>query len=128
MASKTQVDGNRVTIDDTVYVIKPAGAGKYTVFDDFGGKLGLFTVTGKKIDPEDYGVEGAHPVLQIGKLWGAANLKDDKGPELATKGICRIATHDKPSSGDLEKARAHRAWLKKQPGIKASYLVHDPAS
>lgn len=130
MATKTHVDGDRVTIDDSVYRVKPAGSGQYAVFDDFGGKLGYFTVNGKAIKPEDYGVADMHPVLQIAKLWAAHHLSknEEKGAELATKGLCRVVTHERPSAADLEKARAYRAWLKKQPGCKASYFVHDPAT
>ena len=129
MASKTSVTGNRVTIDDSAYDVKPAGAGKYTVFDEFGGRLGNFTVRGKAVDPEDYGVAGAHPVSQIAKLWAAASLSqpgEKSRPE--SKMVCRITTHDRPEAADLEKARAHLAWLKKQPGVKAAYLAHDPAT
>ena len=130
MAGKTSVDGNRVTIDDSVYVLQPAGTGKFAVHDDFGGKLGFLTVQGKAVQAEDYGVAGAHPLAQIGKLWAAANLSkaEEKSAGPATKGVCRIATHEQPGDADLEKARAHRAWLRKQPGCKASYLVRDPAT
>ena len=40
------------------------------------------------------------------------------------------STHlnERPAEADLEKARAYRAWMKKQPGCKASYFVHDPAT
>lgn len=128
MAAKTRVDGNRVTIDDLVYEVKPAG-GQYAVLDEFGGKLGYFTVRGKTILPEDYGVAGAHPVKEIARLWAGANLnKDEKPPPLVTKGVCQVSTHEAPSDADLEGARKHRAWLKKQPGCKASYLVRDPAT
>jgi hypothetical protein len=129
MASKTSVTGNRVTIDDSVYEVKPAGAGKYTVFDEFGGRLGNLTVKGKGVDPEDYGVSGAHPVAQIGKLWAAVNLSkpDEKGAQEG-KRVCRIATHEKPAAADLQKAKAHLAWLRKQPGVKAAYIAHDPAT
>jgi len=130
MASKTSVNGNRVTIDDSVYVVTPAGPGRHGVADDFGDKLGYFTVRGRAVEADDFGVAGAHPLLQIGKLWVAANLAKpedaSKGP--ATKGVCRVATHDHPTDADLEKARAYRAWMKKQPGCKASYLVLDPAT
>ncbi len=127
--AKTSVDGTRVTIDDSVYVLKPAGTGKFAVFDDFGGKLGFITVRGKAVEAEDYGVDGAHPLAQIGKLYAAANqpkAEEKGGPP--TKGFCRIATHEQPAEADLEKARAHRAWLRKLPGCKASYLVRDPAT
>src|SRR3954466_4718523 len=109
MASKTSVTGNRVTIDDSAYDVKPAGPNKYTVFDEFGGKLGNFTVRGKIVDAEDYGVAGAHPVAQLGKLWLAANTKGDEkaGPE--SKVVCRVATHERPAAEDLTKAKAYQA-------------------
>jgi hypothetical protein len=126
---KTAVDGNRVTIDDTVYLVTPAGTNQYAVADDFGAKLGYFTVRGKTVTPEDYGTPGAHPVAQIGRLWLAANsgAAEKVGPPV-TKGLCRIVTHDQPAEADAAKARAYRAWLRKQPGCKASYYVHDPAT
>ncbi len=128
MATKTHVDGERVTIDDSTYRVRSAGTGKYAVFDDFGGKLGTFTVTGKAITPEDYGVADMHPVLQIAKLWTAHHLSKSEGAAPATKGICRVVTHERPSAADMEQARAHRAWQKKQPGCKASYFAYDPAT
>jgi len=127
--AKTSVAGNRVTIDDGVYDVKLASTNKYAVFDEFGTKLGNFIVRGKQLDPEDYGVQGAHPIVQIAKLWAAVHLAkaDEKsGPE--SKMVCRIATHERPSAADLEKARDYQAWLKKQPGVKAAYLAHDPAT
>jgi hypothetical protein len=128
--AKTSVRGNQVTIDELVYKLTPAGAGQYAVDDEFGGRLGYITVRGRAVSAEDYGVAGAHPVLQIGKLWAAVNLAapEQKGAEIATRGLCRVATHEKPSDADAEKARAHRAWLKKLPGCKASYYVFDPTS
>jgi hypothetical protein len=128
MAPRTSVDGNKVRIDDSSYEVKPAGKDNYAVFDDFGGRLGYFTVRGKVITPEDYGVDGAHPVVQIGRLWAAANLfkEQDKEAGPRTVGVCRIAVHERPSPADMDKARAHRAWMKKQTGCKASYFVHDP--
>jgi hypothetical protein len=130
MAPVTRVDGKKVHIDDCTYVVSPAGKDHYGVADDFGGNLGYFTVRGKTISPDDFGVEGAHPILQIGKLWAAANLFHDavKSAAPTTRGVCRIAVHERPAEADLEKARAYRAWMKKQPGCKASYFVHDPAT
>jgi hypothetical protein len=130
MAQKTRVEGNRVTIDDSTYVVTKAGTDQYAVHDDFGSKLGYFRVHAKNITPEDYGVDGAHPILQIGKLWAAANVWKDgeKAAGPATKGVCRIAVHERPTEADLEKGRAYRAWMKKQTGCKASYFVHDPAT
>lgn len=135
MASQTNVDGNRVQIDECDYSVTPAGAGQYAVADAFGNKLGYFTVRGRAITPEDYHVEAAHPVVQIARLWAAANLfnKPEEKPEEknagpATRGVCRVATHEKPDAADLEKARTYRAWMKKQPGCKASYFVLDPAT
>jgi heme-degrading monooxygenase HmoA len=130
MPPKTSVDGNRVTIDGFRYDLSPAGKNRYALADEFGAKLGYFAVNGRVVTPEDFGVEGAHPVMQIGKVWlaaQAAKAPAATGP-VQTKGYCRVVTHEKPSDADVEKARAHRAWLKKQPGCKASYFVHDPAS
>ena len=130
MASKTHANGPRVTIDDSVYVIRPAGAARYTVFDDFGGTLGNFTVRGKTVVPDDYGVEGAHPIVQIARLWVNANLSgpEEKLPEPQGKMVCRVVTHGRPGEADLQKARAHRAWLAEQPGFKGAYLAQDPAT
>lgn len=131
MASKTHVDGNKVQIDDCDYTVTPAGAGQYAVNDAFGNKLGYFSVRGRVITPEDYGVEAAHPVVQIGRLWAAQNLfskPEDKSAGPPTRGVCRVVTHEKPDAADLEKARAYRAWMKKQPGCKASFFVLDPAT
>jgi hypothetical protein len=130
MAGKTKVEGNKVYIDDSIYTVTEAGAGQYAVFDDFGARLGYFTVRGRVISPDDYGVDGAHPVMQIGKLWAGAVLfkQDEKRTGPTTKGVCQVAVHDKPSEADLDKARAYRAWMRKQTGCKASYLVLDPAT
>jgi hypothetical protein len=130
MASRTSVTGDNVHIDDSTYHVGRAGADQYLVTDDFGSKLGYFTMRGRVVMPEDYGVEGAHPVVQIGRLWAAANLfkSDDKGGAPATKGLCRVAVHDKPAEGDLPRARAYRAWMRKQPGCKASWFVLDPST
>ncbi len=129
MATKTSVDGNRVTIDDSLYHVTAAG-GQYAVNDEFGVRIGYFSVRGRVVTPEDYGVEGAHSVGQIGKLWAAVHLwkATEKPTSLPTKGLCRIVSHEKATDAELEKARAHRAWLKKQPGCKASYYVMDPAT
>src|SRR5277367_4106729 len=94
MASKTHVDGNKVQIDDCDYTVGQAGAGQYSVMDAFGNKLGYFTVRGRAITPEDYGVEAAHPVVQIGRLWAAENLfnkPEDKSAGPPTRGVCRVA-------------------------------------
>lgn len=130
MPPKTSVDGNRVTIDGFRYDLSPAGKNRYAVADEFGAKLGYFTVNGRIITADDFGVEGAHPCMQIGRTWAAAQVAKAPAPTGAvqTKGYCRVITHERPSDADLEKARAYRAWLKKQPGCKVSYFVHDPAS
>lgn len=129
MAQKTSVTGNRVAIDDSVYVVAQAG-GQYAVTNDFGDRLGYFSVRGRAVTVEDYGVAGAHSLMQIGKLWVAANVvkQEEKAGGPPTKGVCRVATHEKPAEGDVEKARAYRAWMRKQPGCKASYYVVDPAT
>ena len=110
--------------------MSPAGKNRYALADEFGAKLGYFTVNGRVVTPEDFGVEGAHPVVQIGRVWAAAQV--NKAPAASgavqTKGGCRVTTHERPTEADIEKARAHRAWMKKQPGCKASFFVHDPAT
>ncbi|MFT3766420.1 MAG: hypothetical protein QM820_13045 [Minicystis sp.] len=128
--AKTSVNGNRVTIDDSVYILTPAGTARYAVTTDFGDQLGYFMVKGRAVTADDFGVAGMHPVLQIGKLWVAANAPktEEKSGAPATRGVCRVVTHEKPSDADAEKARAYRAWMKKQPGCKASYYVLDPAT
>ena len=91
----------------------------------------VLDMRGRVVTPEDYGVEGAHPVLQIRKLWAAANLwkaNEKSASSIPTKGICRVVTHEKASEADLEKARAYRIWMRKLPGCKASYYVTDPAT
>lgn len=129
MAPRTHVQGNKVQIDENVYLVSPAGAGQYSVADDFGGRLGYFRVNGKAVSAEDYGVEGAHPILQIGRLWVLAQAAgDQKGKGPATKGVCRVAVHENVSEVDLGRARDHRAWMKKQTGCLASYFVLDPAT
>jgi hypothetical protein len=130
MPPKTSVDGNRVTIDGCRYDLSPAGKNRYALADEFGAKLGYFSVNGKVVKPEDFGVEGAHPVMEIGRTWAAAQVAKAPVPAGAvqTKGYCRVITHERPSDADLEKARAFRAWMKKQSGCKASYFVLDPSS
>ncbi len=49
-----------------------------------------------------------------------------EGPIPLGKGIMRIATHDKPDLVALSKAQTFLAWLRKQPGVHAAYLSHDP--
>ncbi len=130
MAPKTSVDGNRVMIDGLTYITSQAGANRYAVNDEFGTRLGYFMVNGRAVKDDDYGVEGAHPVLQIGRLWVAAQVAKaaPKAAAPTTKGFCRIITHEKPTEADLDKARPYRAWLKKQPGCRVCYFVMDPAS
>jgi hypothetical protein len=128
--AKTRVEGNSVHIDDSTYSVKTAGAGQYAVFDEFGMQLGYFTVRGRVVTPEDYGVEGAHPVVQIGRLWAAVHLfkEQEKSGPPPTKGLCRMVTHEKIGEADLDKARNYRAWMRKQPGCKASWFVADPVT
>jgi heme-degrading monooxygenase HmoA len=40
--------------------------------------------------------------------------------------ICRIATHAPGVDIDSEGAKAFRAWMKEQPGLRAAYQVRDP--
>jgi hypothetical protein len=97
------------------------------VFDEFGGKLGTFALDGKTITPEDYGVADAPPLLSIVRPWVAARGAE-KPAASASKGVCRVTWSAGAAEADLETARTYRAWLKKQPGLKASYFAHDPAS
>jgi hypothetical protein len=129
MAAKTKVEGNRVTIDDSVYDLKPAGAGRYGVFDEFGGHLGYLKVEGRRVIADDWGVAGAHPLAVIARLWGATLLSSTAPPAvLTTRGVCRVSTHEAPTDAALAEARLHRGWQRAQPGVKASYLVRDPAT
>ncbi len=129
MAEKTSVDGDRVKIDDCAYQVKPAGENKYKVFDEFDMHLGFFTVRGRAIEAEDFGVEGAHPLVRIGKLWNEAHyaaLSANKsaGPQA----FCRIVRHEAPSEAELSQATAYVAWLRKQPGVISAHLSHDAVS
>lgn len=126
MASVTSVVGNRVTIDDAGYDIKSIGENQYKVLDEFAVHLGDFRVRGRAVDAEDYGVEGAHPIAKIGKLWVEANYaaisQRNAKPALPT---CRILQHDAPDAAALAKATAYVTWLKKQPGVLSAHLAHD---
>ncbi len=122
-----KVEGNRVTIDDMVFEMKPAGAGQFKVYDEFGHHLGYFRIEGKRVIVEDYGVEGAPNLNVISRLWGPAHFAlGAPAQALVTKGVCRVATHEAPTDEALAKARVRLAWLKKQPGVRACYLVRDP--
>lgn len=48
------------------------------------------------------------------------------GPIPTGSRICRIAHHAKPDLVSLQKAQTFLAWLRKQPGVQAAYLAHDP--
>jgi len=95
--AKTTVSGNKVTIDDSTYQVAPAGTGQYSVCDDFGGRLGYFTVRARAVTAEDYGVPDVHPVLQIGKLWLAANLAktEEKGSAPQSREIGRASCRER---------------------------------
>ncbi len=126
MAEKTSVDGERVKIDDSAYRVKPAGENKYKVFDEFDVHLGFFTVRGRAIDAEDFGVEGAHPLVRVGKLWNEAHyaaLAEKKGAAPLT--FCRIVRHDPPNEAELARAIAYVGWLRLQPGVISAHLAHD---
>lgn len=129
MASSPKVEGNRVTIDDIVYEMKPAGVNQFQVHDEFGRHLGYFRIVGKRVDVEDYGVEGVPKLSVISRLWGPVYFAlGAPAPALVTKGLCRIATHDAPTEEALANVRPYLAWLKKQQGVRASWLVRDPES
>src|SRR5690242_5145371 len=110
MAPSTSVDGEKVRIDDSNYVVKAAGTGRYSVCDEFGSQLGYFTVRGRVVAPDDFGVDGAHPVAQIGRVWAAVHLFKETGKDAGprTVGVCRIAVHERPAAADVDNARAYR--------------------
>jgi heme-degrading monooxygenase HmoA len=127
MDHKTSVSGHRVTIDDANFEIKPAGTDRYAVFDEFGGALGYFMVHGRAVKVDDYGVEGAPPMMVIGRAWVAAAHAE---PVVVRPShmVCRIATSEGPTEAEVEAAKAHAAWLKQQPGAKAAFVAHDATS
>ena len=111
MAPKTSVEKDRVTIDGVVYLVAGAGAQQWSVSDEFGEKLGLTSPSAARaVTPEDYRLTGAPPVIQIAKLWVAANLShDDKPAAPVSKGVCQISVSEGATDADLEAARARRA-------------------
>jgi hypothetical protein len=42
--------------------------------------------------------------------------------------ICRVATFDKKPDVPEERMNEFRGWMMEQPGIKAHYHLHDPAT
>ncbi len=129
MAEKTSVDGNRVVIDDAEYTVKPAGTDRYAVFDYFGAALGYFMVRGKMIQPDDYRIAGAHPIVQIGRLWRAGNAGElEAKANPPSKMVCEVLTLAPIESALLDGARAHVRWLKTQPGLKSAFYAHDPTT
>lgn len=97
--------------------------------DSFDGALGYFTLSGKSISVDDYGIAGAPPLIQIGMLWRAAQagtLEDKTAP--ASKMVCEVLTLTALQPTDLVKARAQLAWLKTQPGLKTAFYAHDEAT
>lgn len=125
MASKTAVSGNRVSIDDVNYDIKAAGTDRFAVYDEFGGALGYFETRGKAVVPDDWGVDGAPPIITIAKLWLA-----DAAPKVvrASLMVCRTSKSEAVGEADVDKAKAYATWLKKQPGAKAAFVAHDAAT
>jgi hypothetical protein len=120
------VQGNRVTIDDVSYDVKVQPDGSYKVFDEYSSHIGNFTVRGRAVDAEDYGVELAHPVAKIGKLWVEAGVAMREAKPQVAVALCRIVQHEPPDEAALAKARAYVTWLKKQPGVLSAVLAHDP--
>jgi hypothetical protein len=127
MDHKTSVSGDRVTVDEASYEIKPAGTDRYAVFDEFGGALGYFMVHGRAVKVDDYGVEGAPPMMLIGRAWVAAAHAEPVVVKPSSM-VCRIATSEGPTEDEVAQAKAHAAWLKQQPGAKAAFVAHDTAS
>ncbi len=124
----TKVEGNKVTIDDVAYQLKPQPDGSIKVFDEYNQNIGSFTFRARAVDAEDFGVELAHPVKQIGKLWVDANAAAREAkPAAAALALCRIAQHEAPDDAAVAKASAYFAWLKKQPGVISATLAYDAA-
>jgi len=127
MDHKASVSGDRVTVDDASYEIKPAGTDRYAVFDEFGGALGYFMVHGRAVKVDDYGLEGAPPLMLIGRAWVAAAHPEPLAVK-ASHMVCRVATSESPTEAELEQAKARAAWLKQQPGAKLAFVARDAAS
>jgi len=121
MASKTAVSGNRVSIDDVNYDLTAAGTDRWAVCDEFGGALGYFQTRGKAVVPDDWGVEGAHAIVTIAKLWLASAEPVVAKPSLM---VCRTSKSEGVSEADVEQAKAYATWLKKA-GAKAAFVSHD---
>jgi len=125
---KTRVDGNKITFDDIIYTVEPAGAEYYSVHNEFGQALGYLRIRGRAITVDDYRLDGAPPLMQIGKVWLAANESIGKRPALPSKGVCHVVVHEGVTDEQLDAARTYRAWLKHQPGLKVTYLARDPST
>jgi hypothetical protein len=124
----TKVEGNKVSIDDVAYQLKPQPDGSIKVFDDYNMHIGSFTFRGRAVEAEDFGVELAHPVKQIGKLWVEAQVAAREAkPAAAALALCRIAQHEPADEASVTKASAYVAWLKKQPGVISATLAYDSA-
>ena len=122
----TSVEGNRVTIDGENYLVTPAGTDRYAVSDDFGGALGYFSLQGKVIKTDDYGVAGAPALKEVGRLWRDANDGAlDAKPKPQSRMVAEVLTLTSFKPEDVDQARAHTAWLQSQPGIKAAFYAHD---
>jgi len=125
----TKVEGNTVFIDDVSYELKVQPNGSYKVIDEYKQHIGNFSVRGRAVEAEDYGVELAHPIVKIGKLWVEAQVAaKDTAPKAASGPLCRVVTHE-PLTDDasVAKAAAYFAWLKTQPGVVSTVLSHDKA-
>jgi hypothetical protein len=129
MAQQVSVKGDRVTIDHGAYDVKLVTAGKYKVLDEFGGHVGNFTLAGRAVEAEDFGVEGAHSIVQIGRAWVAEQQR--RSAEQATplsKMVCRVATHEQAAPADVERQRAYQAWARGQAGVRAAFVTWDTGS
>jgi hypothetical protein len=124
MPSAPSGNSVRVTIGDSHYEVAEAGTGRYTVFDEFGAHLGYFEMRGRAVVPDDYGVEGAHPIATVAKAWAAAAGPVVQKPSLQ---VCRIAKSSDVDDVMLTRAKAYVGWLK-ECGAKVAFLTHDPAA
>jgi hypothetical protein len=58
----------------------------------------------------------------------AALVGGDDSDLIPGRSICRVAVHPDPDQAMLNQAKQFHAWLRNQPGVRASYLARDPKS
>jgi hypothetical protein len=122
MTAKTSV-----TLEGHSYAIKPAGTDRHAVYNEFGEHCGYFRVKGKTVTADDYGVNGAHPLVQVGRAWVFAGGAGEDKP-VTSKMVAEVHALASAEPADLDAARAHLRWLKTQPGLRTAFCAHDAAS